>query len=218
LHGLPRSIVLDRDTKFVGHFWRTLWKKLGTIMSFSSTYHPQIDKHTKVVNQSLGNLLRSLVIEHHSQWDQILPQEEYAYNDSPNQSIGKIPFQIVYGMNPRGISELRYLRHDECRSAGVEDFVAEMQKIPGQIKGQLHDSIQKYKSQIDQRRREVHFEVGDQVLAHLIKERFPRETYNKLNMKKIGPCKILRKFVSNAYEIELPEDVGISPIFNVVDL
>jgi hypothetical protein len=113
LHGLPRSIVSDKDTKFVGHFWRTLWKKLGTDLSFSSTYHPQTDGQTEVVNQSLGNLLRSLVTEHHSQWDQILPQAEFAYNDSPNISTGKSPFQIVYGMHPRGISELRTLGHDE---------------------------------------------------------------------------------------------------------
>jgi hypothetical protein len=159
-----------------------------------------------------------LVTEHHSQWDQILPQAEFSYNDSPNRSTGKIPFQIVYGMHPRGISELRDLKHDEFRSAGAEDFVAEMQKLHDQIKGQLQDSSQKYKIQVDQKRREVHFEVGDQVLAHLRKERFPRGTYNKLKMKKIGPCKILRKFDANAYEIELPEDVGISPIFNVADL
>jgi len=47
---------------------------------------------------------------------------------------------------------------------------------------------------------------------------FPRGTYNKLNMKKIGPCKILRKFYANTYDIELPDDVGISPVFNISDL
>jgi hypothetical protein len=50
LHGFPISIVSDIDNKFVGQFWRTLWKNLGTILSFSSTYHPQKYGKTKVVN------------------------------------------------------------------------------------------------------------------------------------------------------------------------
>ena len=56
------------------------------------------------------------------------------------------------------------------------------------------------------------------VLAHLRKERFPRGTYNKLKMKKIRPCRIVKKFGENAYELELPEGIGISPIFNISDL
>jgi hypothetical protein len=79
----------------------------------------------------------------------------------------------------------------------------------------LQSSNQEYKHRVDQHHRELQFEVGDQVLAHLRKERFPRGTYNKLKMKNIGPCKILRKFDANAYEIVFPDDVGISPIFNV---
>ena len=68
------------------------------------------------------------------------------------------------------------------------------------------------------KRREVNFEVGDLVLAHLRRERFPKREYNKLKFKKIGPCRILRKFSANAYKIELPPDIGISSIFNVAHL
>ena len=61
LHGLPKRIVSDQDTKFVGYLWGTLWKKLKTNLMLSSSHHPQTDGQTKVVNKSLGNLLRCLV-------------------------------------------------------------------------------------------------------------------------------------------------------------
>jgi hypothetical protein len=64
----------------------------------------------------------------------------------------------------------------------------------------------------------VNFEIGDQVLEHMRNEIFPKGKYNKLNMKMMGPCKILRKFVANSYDIELREDIGILPIFNVAYL
>ena len=79
-------------------------------------------------------------------------------------------------MQPRGVSELRDLEHSEIRNAGAEDFAAEMQKLHSQIKGKLQISSQEYKRRVDQHRREIQFEVGDQVLAHLRKERFPRGT------------------------------------------
>ena len=86
---------------------------------------------------------------------------EYAYNDSPNKSKGKIPFHIVYGMHPRGISELRNLGKAELRSADGEEFASEIQAIHEQVKQQLQSSSIKYKNRADLSRKEVHFEVGD---------------------------------------------------------
>jgi hypothetical protein len=55
---MPNTIVSDHDTKFLGHFWRTLWNKLGTKLLFSTTCHPQTDGQTEVVNHTLSTMLQ----------------------------------------------------------------------------------------------------------------------------------------------------------------
>jgi hypothetical protein len=171
-----------------------------------------------VVNGILGDLLRSLVTEHHSSWDNILPQAEFAYNDSVNRSTGQSPFQIVYGIQPRGISELRDSEQNATRSTSAEDFTETMKELHSRVKERLQNSSWECKRREDQHRRQLQFKFGDLILAHLRKERFQRGTYNKLKMKKIGPCRVLKKIGENAYEIELPDGMGIYSIFNGSDL
>lgn len=151
-------------------------------------------------------------------WDRALAQAEFTYDDSHNHNTGFSPFQILYDMHPREVHKMQDLGMQERRSADGEDFANAMRDLHEQVKIKLQDSSLKYKQQEDLKRREVQFDVGDEVLMHLRKERFPKGTYNKLKYKNIGPFKVLRKFSVNAYEIQLPPRIGISPILNVADL
>ena len=100
---LPLIIVFDKDVKLMNHFWKTLWSRLGSNLSFGLAYHPPIDGQTKVINRLVGNILRCLTREYGQTWDLIIPQDEYAYNDTMNKTTGRIPFEIVYGMHQRGV-------------------------------------------------------------------------------------------------------------------
>lgn len=94
-HGaLLQTKIQDFLDIFGGHR-----KKLGSELLYSLEYHPQIDGQIEEVDKSLGNLLRSLSGENPNQWDLALAQAEFAYNDLVNISIGKSPFQIVYGIS-----------------------------------------------------------------------------------------------------------------------
>jgi hypothetical protein len=100
LHGIPYTIVSDRDAKFVSHFWRTLWYKLGTKLLFSTTCHPQTDGQTKVVNCTLSTMLSAILKSNPKLWEECLPHIEFAYNGSVRSTTKVSPFQVVYGFNP----------------------------------------------------------------------------------------------------------------------
>ncbi|CAL8155920.1 unnamed protein product [Prunus armeniaca] len=218
LHGVPTSIVSDRDVKFTGHFWRTLWRKFGTDLKYSSTCHPQTDGQTEVVNRSLGNMLRCLVGSNVKTWDLIIPQAEFAYNNSVNRSTKKTPFEAAYGLKPQHVIDLVPLPQEMRVSDEGEGFADHVKRVHEEVKTAIKASNESYAAAANQHRRLKDFEEGDMVLVHLRRDRFPKGTYHKLKSKKFGPCKVLKKISSNAYMLELPPDLQISPIFNVSDL
>ena len=218
LHGIPKTMVSDQDSKFLCHFWRTLWRKLGTSLLFSTSYHPQIDGQTEVTNRRLGNLLRSYVGKNVKQWDLILPQIEFAYNRSMHRTVGKSPFELVYGLQPIGPMELAPHLTIQQFNGDAEVRAKEIKKFLEEVRLKIEKKNAKYVEQANRRRKYVEFEVGDLVWVHLRKNRFPPGKFGKLKPRVDGPFKIIEKIGENAYKLQLPAEYEISPMFNVKDL
>jgi hypothetical protein len=98
LHGIPRTIVSDRDTKFTSNFWRGFFKGFVANLNFTTTYHPQIDGKTERVNRIIEDMLRMYVMDKPSKQEYYLHLVEFSYNNGYQDSLRMIPFEVLYDM------------------------------------------------------------------------------------------------------------------------
>ena len=218
LHGMPSTIVSDRDAKFLSHFWRTLWNKLGTKLLFSTTCHPQTDGQTEVVNRTLGTMLRAVLKKNLKMWEECLPHVEFAYNRATHSTTKVSPFQVVYGFNPRAPIDILPLSTSERIHSEAKERAEFILKIHETTKQNIEKMTEKYRVAGSKGKKELKLEPGDLVWLHLRKERFPDLRKSKLMPRADGPFKILEKINDNAYKLELPPEFGVSPTFNISDL
>ncbi|KAK1645417.1 hypothetical protein QYE76_063222 [Lolium multiflorum] len=218
LHGVPKTIVSDRDVKFMSYFWKTLWRKLGTKLLFSTTCHPQTDGQTEVVNRTLSQLLRSMIKKNLKEWEECLPHVEFAYNRAVHSTTELCPFEVVYGFKPITPLDLLPLPIHErvnMEASKRADFV---KKIHVKTKELIEKKGKSNAARMNKKRKEMLFKPGDLVWVHFRKDRFPKLRKSKLKPRGAGPYKVLAKINDNAYSIDLPEDeFGVSNSFNVAD-
>ncbi|GJT23682.1 putative reverse transcriptase domain-containing protein [Tanacetum coccineum] len=100
-HGVPVSIISDRDSKFTSHFWKSLNEALCTQLDMSTAYHPQTDGQSERTIQTLKDMLRACVIDFGKGWDRHLPLVEFSYNNNYHTSIKVAPFEALYGQKCR---------------------------------------------------------------------------------------------------------------------
>ena len=97
LHGVPVSIVSDREPRFMTHFWKSFQKAMGTRLTMSTAFHPQTDGQSERTIQVLEDMLRACVLDHNGSWEEHLPLVEFAYNNSYQASIQMAPYEALYG-------------------------------------------------------------------------------------------------------------------------
>ena len=203
LHGVPVSIVSDRDPRFTSRFWLSLQAALGTRLHFSTTFHPQTDGQSERTIQTLEDMLRACVMEFKGSWDTHLALMEFAYNNSYQASIDMAPFEALYGRKCR--TPVCWDEFDERRLVGPELVKITSEKV----------KVVRY---ADNRRRDLQFEIGDQVFLKISPWRgvlrFGKR--GKLSPRYIGPYEIMSKVGPVAYKLKLlPELPRIHDTFHV---
>jgi hypothetical protein len=125
LHGMPDTIVSDRDPKFVATFWRALFKLCGVKLNMSTAAHPETDGQTERVNRVIGDIMRSYATEFYKNWSSLLPMAEFAINNSVHASHGYTPFYVNSLRHPRvpallGGGESRFSGGGNCENLAAD--------------------------------------------------------------------------------------------------
>lgn len=228
VHGMPRAIISDRDSRFTSHFWEHLWAAMRTDLRRSTAFHPQTDGQTERQNRTLIEALRAHVDANQRDWDTLLPALQLAHNSSRNHSTGVSPFEMLFGATPRTTLDA------ELERDGVEpQRQAERQAHPGaqalaeRIKAtvtaarkRIEAAQQKQRQDSQRGRRECELAVGDKAWLSNRNLRLDAAAAaagraRKLEPLYYGPYEVLAMHGSNAAELRLPAGCRLHPVFNV---
>ncbi|GJZ70281.1 putative reverse transcriptase domain-containing protein [Tanacetum coccineum] len=160
-HGIPVSIICDRDPRFTSNFWKSFQKAMGTWLDMSTTYHPKTDGQSERTIQTLEDMLRACVIDFGNGWEGHLPLIEFSYNNSYHASIKAAPFEALYGWKCR--SPVCWAEVGDAQLTGPELIHETTEKIV-QIKQRIQAARDRQKSYADVRRKPLEFQVGGRVM------------------------------------------------------
>ncbi|CAL2229315.1 unnamed protein product [Prunus armeniaca] len=215
LHGVPVSIISDRDPRFTSRFWARLNEAFGTQLRFSTAFHPQTDGQSERIIQTLEDMLRACALQFRGDWDEKLPLMEFAYNNSYQASIKMSPYDALYGKQCRTPFYWDEVGENRLEVSDDVERTKEQVKI---IRERLKAAQDRQKSYADNRRKDLQFEVGDWVFLKLSPwkgiMRFGRR--GKLSPRYIGPYKIVERVGPVAYRLALPSDLSrLHDVFHV---
>ncbi|XP_058734067.1 uncharacterized protein LOC131605768 [Vicia villosa] len=215
LHGSPKTIVSDRDPIFLSKFWKEFFKNHGTILQYSTSYHPETDGQTEVVNRSLETYLRCFAGDHPKTWHKFLHLAEYWYNTSFHSAIQMTPFKALYGRDPPNLMD--YVQHSSSE-VDLESALQQQQEVLAKLKQHLRKSRITMEKQANVKRKHVTFREGDWVLLKLQPYRqttVHRRVSQKLAQRYFGPFRIIKRTGIVNYLLDLPSSSRIHPIVHV---
>ena len=215
LHGLPESIISDRDPKFTANFWNCLWKCTGTQLRMSTAHHPQSDGQTERTNMTLESMLRAVISHNQKDWENYLCHAEFAFNSYKNASTKYSPFELNYGYVPRSPSIT--FNADNNNNPAAEEYLKEMKQRFQSAYENIEFAQQKMRENHDQGIKRSNIKVGDQVMIST-KLTTPMHLQSRANKalqdKWHGPYKVLEIISNNAYRLKLPSTLRIHPVIS----